>query len=84
MDDGLKMFPCSHHVGITRVGLVPKGYTGPVASVDLLKAAGEACLGDAIRREDVDLVIHTGTYRSDFLCEPALAAIAAGDIGPQP
>ena len=78
----LKMFPCARRFGVTRVGLVPKGYTGPVASVDLLKSAGEACFGDsAIRREDVDLVIHTGTYRSEFLCEPALAAIAAGELG---
>jgi 3-oxoacyl-[acyl-carrier-protein] synthase III len=51
-------------------------------SVALLRDAGEACLREWNRpRGEVDLVIHTGVYRSEFLSEPALAAIAAGELG---
>src|SRR5262249_20782356 len=32
-------------------------------------------------REDVGLVVHTGIYRSEFISEPALAAMAAGELG---
>ncbi len=47
----------------------------------MLCAAAEACLAQSARpREDIDLVMHTGTYRTEFLCEPALAAIAAGEL----
>src|SRR5262249_10795762 len=54
----------------------------PADPVALPRAAGEACLtGDGRPREEVDLVIHTGVYRPEFLSEPALAAIAAGELG---
>jgi 3-oxoacyl-[acyl-carrier-protein] synthase III len=43
--------------------------------------AGEDCLARwGGRREEVDLVMHTGVYRSEFLSEPAVAAIAAGEL----
>src|SRR5262249_30234665 len=31
-------------------------------------------------RDELALVIHTGIYRSDFISEPAIAALAAGDL----
>jgi 3-oxoacyl-[acyl-carrier-protein] synthase III len=48
----------------------------------LLKAAGQACLDQsAYDRCDIELVLHAGVYRTDYVCEPALATIAAGDFG---
>src|SRR5205823_8635278 len=76
-----RMFRCPRPIRIERVGLLPTGCSAPADSVTMLRAAGEACLAkSARRREEIDLVLHTGTYRSEFLCEPALAAIAAGEL----
>jgi 3-oxoacyl-[acyl-carrier-protein] synthase III len=78
---GLQMFECQRRIGITCVGVLPEDYSGPFESVPMLRGAGEVCLGRHGRdRVEIDLVIHTGTYRTEFLCEPALAAIAAGEL----
>src|SRR5205807_2497193 len=64
--DGLQLFACPRRIGIESVGLLPPGHDGPVDSVAMLRAAGEDCLGRSKRRrEDIDLMIHTGTYRSE-------------------
>ncbi|HSY54711.1 MAG TPA: 3-oxoacyl-[acyl-carrier-protein] synthase III C-terminal domain-containing protein [Opitutaceae bacterium] len=45
------------------------------------RAAAEACLkrsGHA--REDIGLIIHAGVYRTDFISEPAMAAMLAGEL----
>jgi 3-oxoacyl-[acyl-carrier-protein] synthase III len=48
---------------------------------ELIIRAAEACLErSGYHRDDVDLLIHVGLYRSDFIAEPAIAAIAAGDL----
>ena len=64
------------------IGTVAASEEGPADTIALLRQAGEACLQQSARpRDEIDLVLHTGVYRSDFLCEPALAAIAAGVLG---
>ena len=81
-DRGMQIFHSQRRIGIESLGLVPEDQVGPADSIAMLKAAGEACLQrSSRRREDIGLVLHTGTYRSEFLCEPALAAIAAGELG---
>jgi 3-oxoacyl-[acyl-carrier-protein] synthase III len=51
-------------------------------SITMLKVAGESCLAaSAIERNEIDLVLHTGVYHTEFLSEPALATIAAGELG---
>jgi 3-oxoacyl-[acyl-carrier-protein] synthase III len=48
----------------------------------MLRQVGEACLQRSARpREEIDLVLHSGVYRSDFIGEPAIASIAAGELG---
>ncbi|MGB6043921.1 MAG: 3-oxoacyl-[acyl-carrier-protein] synthase III C-terminal domain-containing protein, partial [Pirellulales bacterium] len=48
----------------------------------MLKAAGQACLANArCDANEIDLVVHTGVYRSEYISEPALASILAGDLG---
>jgi 3-oxoacyl-[acyl-carrier-protein] synthase III len=44
--------------------------------------AGKACLRQSAKsRQEIDLVVYTGVYRTEFLSEPAVAAIAAGELG---
>jgi 3-oxoacyl-[acyl-carrier-protein] synthase III len=51
-------------------------------SITMLREAGEDCLSrSAWPRNEIDLVIHTGVYHTEFLSEPALASIAAGELG---
>jgi amino acid adenylation domain-containing protein len=53
----------------------------PRDSLALARQAAERCLADWKHcREEVGLIIHTGVYRTDFLSEPAVAAITAGAL----
>jgi 3-oxoacyl-[acyl-carrier-protein] synthase III len=50
-------------------------------SLGLSKMAAEECLKhSSYDRSDIDLLIYTGVYRKDFLCEPAIAALLAGQL----
>jgi amino acid adenylation domain-containing protein len=74
----LRHFRCGKRVRIESIGTIG-GQTGNGDTVAILREAGEACLSRSARpREDIDLVLHTGVNRSEFLSEPAVAAIAAG------
>jgi len=49
---------------------------------DLIRMAAEDCFSRATRpRQDIDLLIHTGLYRENYLSEPAVAAMAADFLG---
>jgi 3-oxoacyl-[acyl-carrier-protein] synthase III len=53
----------------------------PADSIELVRRAGESCLQQSAKpREEIDLVLHTGVYRSEFLSEPSMASIAAGAL----
>lgn len=50
-------------------------------SLELSKMAAEECLkNSSYDRSDIDLLIYTGVYRKNFLCEPAIAALLAGQL----
>ena len=70
--------------GTPRVRIAGAGSVWPGGecpdSMDLLALAVERCLGPASSVEDIDLLIHCGVYRSGFICEPAIAALAAGRL----
>ena len=54
----------------------------PLRVVESAARAANACLAAAgWPREDVEMLIHTGIYRDEFLSEPAVAAILAGELG---
>jgi amino acid adenylation domain-containing protein len=73
--------PIGPRVRIAGVGTAWAGQTA-AETMSLLQAAGEKCLANWGRdRSDVDLLIHAGVYRSEFVSEPALAAMAAGALG---
>lgn len=50
-------------------------------SLELSKIAAEECFKkSSYHRKDIDLLIYTGVYRKDFLCEPAIATLLAGEL----
>ncbi len=50
--------------------------------VESAARAADSCLAAARwQRADVEVLVHTGVYRDDFLSEPAVAAILAGELG---
>lgn len=69
-------------IGIEAVGTSTPAPGGPAAETrELIRAAAGNCLaGSSHRLEEVGLLISTGLYRTDFIGEPAIAAIAAGDL----
>jgi 3-oxoacyl-[acyl-carrier-protein] synthase III len=68
---------------ISAVGVLPElnAHEAMPSTTDIAVLAAEECFKKAyFDRQDVDLVIYTGVYRTDFLFEPAMAAIIAGDL----
>jgi amino acid adenylation domain-containing protein len=68
-------------VAIAGTGTLPQGFGRSESFVDLARAAAERCLNTSSQdRSQIDLVIHAGVYRKDFLSEPAMASIIAGEL----
>jgi len=68
-------------VVIQSVGIVPLNWTGRRETIALAKHAMERCLDKSVvEKNDVGLLIFCGVYRTDFVCEPAVAALIAGAI----
>ena len=73
----------SPRIRIASVGAVRPSRVDPGGSdsLTLLRHAATECLGQSrYQRSDVGLLIHAGVYRSRFICEPAIAALLAGDM----
>lgn len=69
-------------VGIAGVGTIPAGRPGSCGSVELATRAAAACLDrTGVDRDRLGLVIHAGVYRDEFISEPAIAALVAGELG---
>jgi 3-oxoacyl-[acyl-carrier-protein] synthase III len=68
-------------VRIESIATADRPADAPADTVALVRQVGEQCLkGSARPREEIDLVLHTGVYRSEFLAEPSVASIAAGEL----
>jgi 3-oxoacyl-(acyl-carrier-protein) synthase III len=51
------------------------------SAIDLATTSAENCLERSIYSKcDIDILIHTGIHREDFICEPALATLIAGKL----
>ncbi len=74
-------WPALRTVAVAGTGLVqPAG--APATTMEMIGQATRDCLRDAGRHaSDVELLIHAGVYRTGFIAEPAIAAIAAGEFG---
>jgi 3-oxoacyl-[acyl-carrier-protein] synthase III len=64
------------------VGTVPVHSPTQRETTALAASAAEDCLRrSAYSRHDLGLLIFAGVYRNDFLLEPAIAALVAGQLG---
>lgn len=73
-------FPQHPRVRIESTGTATRG-PARLDTRELIRLAAEDCLQRSSRdRREVDLLIHAGLYRTDFIGEPAAAAMAAGDL----
>jgi 3-oxoacyl-[acyl-carrier-protein] synthase III len=67
---------------IHRVGVVPFGTPIRKETYPLCRVAAEQCLNQSTYdRNEIDLLIFTGVYRTDNIVEPAIAAIIAKELG---
>ncbi|MGO9652718.1 amino acid adenylation domain-containing protein [Mycobacterium sp.] len=74
--------PVTHRVRIEGAGTAQAEQSGPRRAVDLAVQAATACLDHSgLDRASLGLIIHAGVYRDDFICEPAIAALVAGELG---
>lgn len=66
------------NVRIESLGSVMHDVPGLADSMGLLEVASKECLERSkYISHDIDLLLYTGVYRSDFLLEPAIAAVLA-------
>ena len=73
--------PTPPAVSIFGVGTVPAGPPGSRGSVELATQAAAQCLDQSgLDREELGLIIHAGVYRDEFISEPAIAALVAGEL----
>ncbi|CAJ1493656.1 amino acid adenylation domain-containing protein [[Mycobacterium] kokjensenii] len=76
-----KELPATPRVRIDGIGLVPSGSATP-SSIQFATDAAAACLADSgVPASEIGLMIHAGIYRDDFLSEPAVATLVAGEVG---
>lgn len=77
-----KEAPATARVRIDSVGIAPAGQSARPSSIQLAVQAATACLDrSSLDRAALGLILHAGVYRDDFLSEPAVAALVAGELG---
>lgn len=68
-------------IQIESVGTIPDGSTKGKDSMELLHSAASNCLEQSSHQcNDIGLLIYSGVYRSEYLLEPAYAALLAGKL----
>jgi amino acid adenylation domain-containing protein len=71
----------TNRVRIAGVGTVPAGLPGPEGSLQRAVRAAIACLDHSgLDRGELGLIIHAGVYRDEYISEPAIAALVAGEL----
>ncbi len=70
-----------NRIVIDSIGVIPLNENVKKSTFDMAYHAANSCFAQSeIKPEDVDLLLFTGVYRDEFICEPAIAAILAGGI----
>jgi 3-oxoacyl-[acyl-carrier-protein] synthase III len=73
--------PATPRIRIEGVGTAPAGQSAPRRVVDLAVQAATACLDHSgLDRAELGLMMYSGVYRDDFIAEPAIAALVAGEL----
>jgi 3-oxoacyl-[acyl-carrier-protein] synthase III len=79
-----RYFPCERgpKVRLEAVGLSdPMPRDERPETRELVRSAAENCLDhSSYQRRDIELLVSVGQYRTHFIAEPAIAALAAGDL----
>jgi amino acid adenylation domain-containing protein len=74
--------PAVPRIAIQGVGIAAAQQSGPPRAVDLAVQAASACLTTSgVDKAALGLIIHAGIYRDEYICEPAIAALVAGELG---
>jgi 3-oxoacyl-[acyl-carrier-protein] synthase III len=74
--------PRGPRVRIESVGVLPLPTEAPGSSLELSRRAAERSLAaSAHQRNAIELLLYAGVYRTDFVYEPAIAAMIAGELG---
>lgn len=75
------LLPPTRRVRVAGVGTMPLDTPGERKTLEMVKVAAENCLTmSSYSHNDIDLLIFSGIYRDEFLCEPAVAALVAGEM----
>ncbi len=76
-----KELAATPRVRIDSVGIAPAGQSASPSSIQFAVQAATACLdGTTLDRAAVGLLLHAGVYRDDYLSEPAVASLVAGEL----
>jgi 3-oxoacyl-[acyl-carrier-protein] synthase III len=74
-------FDNAPRIRIESVGTIPEGNTEKKNSMELLNQAARSCLNkSSYQSNEIGLLIYSGVYRSEYVLEPAFAAILAGEL----
>lgn len=75
----ISLLPPNQRVRVESIGTLPKDMEVKRATLELARLASENCLAtSSYSRKDIDLLVYSGVYRDDFICEPAIASMVAG------
>jgi 3-oxoacyl-[acyl-carrier-protein] synthase III len=77
----LPTMPRTLRIRLESIATAPLEGTVRRSSVELARLAAEECLKHSqYDRRDIGLLIHSGVYRDNFLCEPAIASMIVGGL----
>ncbi len=74
--------PDTQRIRIATVGTLRQDQQVEKKTLELIQAVADPCLAAyPYDKSTIDLLIYSGVYRDDFLCEPAVAALVEGRLG---
>ena len=73
--------PIAPRIRIESVGTLSEETIGKKNSMELLKSASTNCIrNSSYECNEIELLIYSGVYRSEYILEPAYAALLAGEL----
>lgn len=75
------VLPDKPRIRIESIGTISEKQKIKRDAIEMAKMAAKDCLEkSSYDRNDIHLLLHTGIYRNEFLSEPAIAALLAGEL----
>ena len=73
--------PLTTRIRVESVGTMPLKLQEGKNSMEFLKTAAMDCFTrSSYKKDEIELLIYSGVYRSDYVLEPAYAALLAGEL----